>query len=472
MRSTRSDLTRRTSILRKVVVMACLVASLSVIIFATFMAAHERRSAVDELAVDASALAQLARSLCLLEIANENFSGAIATAQSLLDREKQLIQIDLGFGSGENVEVREDSWKSVVFEKAVVEVPTMLEETVLALRELIYPDLVSVSRTENIIGESGLGGMVRVYVEPLAKPTDAAMVRYALTGKVGGLSLALGGFFAFFYARNLTRPVKALQRFAGKVASGKLDTRFELKSDDEFGDLAESLVTMVQNLDQSQKKLMKSMRLEASHREKDVLLREIHHRVKNNMQILTSLLRLQSRRTESLEMKGVLNDSEARIRSMGLLHEKLYQSDSISRIDLKGYLETLVFELQRMNTTHKHPDLRVTAQGIMLGLDSALPCGLIVTELVSNAFKYAFKDEKKPVVVVNVSKQPTGEFSLVVWDNGCGMPDGIDIGTGTSLGLRLVRMLTEQLNGEVSFSAEQGTRFEIRFKESEYKNRY
>ena len=468
----RSDLIRRTSILRKVVVMACLVASLSVIIFATFMAAHERRNAVDVLNEDASALAQLTRSLCLREMTNENFAGAIATAQSLLSREKQLTQVDIGFISGENVEVRAEKWKSVEFEDEIVEVTTAWGEIVFAMRELVYPELERVSRSEPVIVEGNSSGKVKIYVEPLAKPSDASMLRYALTGKVGGLSLALGGLFAFFYARNLTRPVKALQRFAGKVASGKLDTRLEMKSDDEFGDLADSLVTMVQNLDQSQNKLMESMRLEASHREKDVLLREIHHRVKNNMQILTSLLRLQSRRTESLEMKGVLNDSEARIRSMGLLHEKLYQSDSISRIDLKGYLETLVFELQRMNTTHKHPDLRVVAQGISLGLDSALPCGLIVTELVSNAFKYAFANEKKPVVVVNVSKQATGEYSLVVWDNGCGMPEGTDIGTGTSLGLRLVRMLTEQLNGEVSFSAEQGTRFEIRFKESEYKNRY
>ena len=468
----RSDLIRRTSILRKVVVMACLVASLSVIIFATFMAAHERRNAVDALEEDASALAQLTRSLCLREMTSENFAGAISTAQSLLSRENQLTQVDIGFASGEDIIVYADKWESVVFEEETAKIPTMLEEIIFEIRELLYPDLKSITRTENVIGEDGLNGEVKVYVEPLAKPTDASMVRYALTGKVGGLSLALGGLFAFFYARNLTRPVKALQRFAGKVASGKLDTRLEMKSDDEFGDLADSLVTMVQNLDQSQSKLMESMRLEASHREKDVLLREIHHRVKNNMQILTSLLRLQSRRTESLEMKGVLNDSEARIRSMGLLHEKLYQSDSISKIDLKGYLETLVFELQRMNTTHKHPDLRVVAQGISLGLDSALPCGLIVTELVSNAFKYAFADEKKPVVVVNVSKQATGEYSLVVWDNGCGMPEGIDIGTGTSLGLRLVRMLTEQLNGEVSFSSEKGTRFEIRFKETEYKNRY
>ena len=212
----RSDLIRRTSILRKVVVMACLVASLSVIIFATFMAAHERRNAVDVLNEDASALAQLTRSLCLREMTNENFAGAIATAQSLLSREKQLTQVDIGFISGENVEVRAEKWKSVEFEDEIEEVTTAWGEVVFAMRELVYPELERVSRSEPVIVEGNSSGKVKIYVEPLAKPSDASMLRYALTGKVGGLSLGTGRAFRVFLCAEPHATGKSIAAFRRK----------------------------------------------------------------------------------------------------------------------------------------------------------------------------------------------------------------------------------------------------------------
>jgi two-component sensor histidine kinase len=278
---------------------------------------------------------------------------------------------------------------------------------------------------------------------------------------------------AWIFARKFTAPIHNLQAFAYKVATGALNARANVGTHDEIGELAASINRMVETIEQSQMKLRDSVKTEAAAREKEILLREIHHRVKNNMQILTSLLRLQTRRAESEEMRTVLMESEARIRSMGLLHEKLYQSESVSTIDLHGYLRTLTNELLRMNTPPgKRREIKLSVRDVRLGLDTALPCGLIVTELVSNALKYAFRDRQEGIIYVSVSKESdSGEYTLIVWDNGVGIPADIDLSKTQSLGMRLVTMLTDQLSGSASYSGQQGTRWEIKFKETQYKLR-
>ena len=171
------------------------------------------------------------------------------------------------------------------------------------------------------------------------------------------------------------------------------------------------------------------------------------------------------------ETQQILRESEARIRSMGLIHEKLYQSESISAIDMHGYLKTLTEEILRMGgggpAAAKSDSMSTTSR---LGLDTALPCGLIVTELVQNSLKYAFPDGHDGVILVRL--HATGSrFSLVVWDNGVGFPEDAKPTRGNSLGMRLVRMLTDQLHGNVSMTGQQGTRIEITFKETQYRER-
>ncbi len=297
---------------------------------------------------------------------------------------------------------------------------------------------------------------------------------YSVTGIVAAITFSIGSLIAFVFARQITRPVAALRRYAHEVAAGALDHRVNIKSKGEIGDLAESVNKMVETLVHSQSRLKDSIKQTASLREKEILLREIHHRVKNNMQILSSLFRLQVRRANSEEMRTVLADSEARIRSMGLLHEKLYKSDSISRINLQDYLRSLTNEIMRMSAGRKAPiNIQLNAGGMHLGLDTALPCGLIVTELVSNSLKYAFPDKSKPGnIIVSISQTEDGEFSLVVWDDGVGLPDDFKPEECKSLGMRLVTMLTDQLHGELYFDGKGGTKTEVKFKESQYKNRY
>jgi two-component sensor histidine kinase len=181
---------------------------------------------------------------------------------------------------------------------------------------------------------------------------------------------------------------------------------------------------------------------------------------------------MQARKASTDEMKGMLKESELRIRSMGLLHEKLYQSNSLSTVDFKSYVDTLSGQLLRMHTSEEQPDLDVDIDDVLLPLDTARPCGLIINELVSNSLKYAFNDGRKGRIAIKVS--PTGEsaYQLRVSDNGVGMKKMPVPGERrSSLGMSLVEMLVDQLNGAVEFRNGDGTTADIQFKETVYTNR-
>jgi two-component sensor histidine kinase len=303
------------------------------------------------------------------------------------------------------------------------------------------------------------------YVQPLS---------HALTqsGIIAGSAFFISALAAYFLSRQMVRPIKELQYFTQRIAAGSTNARLELKSGDELQDLAENLNQMVASLGQSQEKLQKSLQEQTSLREKDILLREIHHRVKNNMQMLSSLMRLQARRATTAEAKHILNESESRIRSMGLIHEKLYQSDSLSIIEMPKYFKTLTDEIMRAGRigSVKHT-IQLSIGEIKLGFDTALPCGLIVTELVQNCLKYAFSDGRQGTILVSMTRDPNGHITLVVWDNGIGLPPDFDPAKLTSLGTRLVRLLTDQLNGSIDVRNERGTRITINFHESQYQKR-
>jgi two-component sensor histidine kinase len=172
----------------------------------------------------------------------------------------------------------------------------------------------------------------------------------------------------------------------------------------------------------------------------------------------------------------MLRESEARIRSMGLIHERLYQSEHLSSIHMPDYLGTLTSELLSVagGPNGARPRLLLGVAAIPLDIDTALPCGLIVTELVQNALKYAFPTpEAAAAGCLNVSLGRCGQgtLSLVVMDNGVGLPPGFDPSTSRSLGMRLVKMLADQLHGRMSLSHQGGLRVEIVFRESVYRER-
>jgi PAS domain S-box-containing protein len=208
-------------------------------------------------------------------------------------------------------------------------------------------------------------------------------------------------------------------------------------------------------------------KIKASLSEKENLLKEIHHRVKNNLQIISSMLRLQESRIKDEGLIRIFMDSRNRIRSMALIHERLYKSDNIASIDFAEYINLIVTELHQ---TYSYKPAQITLEmnvdRIFLGIDQAIPCGLIISELVSNAMKYAFPRElgKNGKIRITFHKKGKKTIQLMVEDDGTGIPDYVDINKVDSLGLQMVNLLTEkQLKGNLKLNRKRGTQFTITF---------
>lgn len=205
--------------------------------------------------------------------------------------------------------------------------------------------------------------------------------------------------------------------------------------------------------------------LDVSLKEKEVLLREVHHRVKNNMQIISSILKLQSRFADDERYETVFQDSEHRIRSMALVHERLYQTKDFSEIDFQDYVKSLIKDIFRsfgVNTAMVK--YRVMVEEIHFNINKAIPCGLIINELVSNSLKYAFPENKKGEIIVAIKKASVAsEVEMEISDDGVGLPENLDLEETKTLGLHLVTTLVKQLQGVFTTDREKGTKFRIRF---------
>jgi PAS domain S-box-containing protein len=200
-------------------------------------------------------------------------------------------------------------------------------------------------------------------------------------------------------------------------------------------------------------------------REKEVLLREIHHRVKNNMQVISSLLNLQSRSIEDPRLRKMFLESQSRVRAMALIHEVLYRSDDLSRIDLEDYVSKLADNLVRMyGADPGRIRLEVAAQQVTLGIDDTVPCGLVISELLSNSLKYAFPDDRSGEISIHAMATDDDRIVLTVRDNGVGIPDDVDIRDTETMGMGLVTGLVEnQLGGQLELDRVGGAGFTIVF---------
>ncbi len=204
-------------------------------------------------------------------------------------------------------------------------------------------------------------------------------------------------------------------------------------------------------------------RLKASLREKEILLEEVHHRVKNNLQVVSSMLGLQARSLSDEETRIALRESQHRIQSMALLHECLYQSDDLARIDFANYLEKLTDQLFHSYGPTDHVTLRTKLAPLQLDMDAAVPCGLIVNELLSNTLKYGFPNNRSGEVRVELAQAGPNSVKMTVADNGVGLPADIDWHASRTLGLRLVRTLAQQLHAVVELNRKNGVAFSITF---------
>ncbi len=206
--------------------------------------------------------------------------------------------------------------------------------------------------------------------------------------------------------------------------------------------------------------------IKAQLQEKDVLLKEVHHRVKNNMQVISSLLNLQTRRVKDPDVLAMFKESQRRIRSMALIHERLYQSSDLSRIEFSQYLRNLathLFHSYQVDASRVH--LKIKAEEVHLNINTAIPCGLIVNELVSNALKHGFPEGRSGELGIDLHRAEGDRYVLRVKDDGVGFPEGLDFRKTETLGMQIVSTLVEQIDGRLDLSRKNGTAFRLEFNE-------
>ncbi|MBI2519060.1 MAG: hypothetical protein HYV97_01525 [Bdellovibrio sp.] len=197
-------------------------------------------------------------------------------------------------------------------------------------------------------------------------------------------------------------------------------------------------------------------------REKEVLLKEIHHRVKNNLQIIQSLLSLQSKNISERNISGLFDASRGRISTIALIHEQLYLSSDLAYIEFKEYLKSLMEKIMANHIEDK-VIFSLDMENLILDVNIAIPCALILNELVSNALKHAFPDGRKGLISAGVCKIREGMLELTVADNGVGLPAEVELGSIKTLGLEVVNVLTKQIGGNLKVFRGKGTRFSITF---------
>jgi two-component sensor histidine kinase len=201
--------------------------------------------------------------------------------------------------------------------------------------------------------------------------------------------------------------------------------------------------------------------------EKDILLKEVHHRVKNNLQTVCSLLNMQSRGTEDEQMKNLISSSQNRVMAMAMVHEMLYLRDDLSTIDYKPYVFKLTEYLVK---SVKGPDskvkLAIDIPEIELGIDTAIPLGLLINETITNSLKYGIKDDSEGEIHIELKKEDENDYVLTIGDNGIGISEAVDPKTTKSLGLKLIYNLARQLKGSITRDwSRKGTNYIIKFKD-------
>lgn len=210
---------------------------------------------------------------------------------------------------------------------------------------------------------------------------------------------------------------------------------------------------------------LKNKEIERQNGERELLLKEINHRVKNNLQIISSLLSMQTRGLKDDKMKDAMKESQSRVKTMALIHEKLYQYENLSKINMQEYLQQLSEFLTQTYRSEKDIKITIDAADINLDMDTAIPLGLITNELLSNSLKYAFEDHNSGEINISFSQLESGAYKLLIADTGKGLDENLDIDTAKSLGLKLVRTLTRQINGQLKIIHHPGATFEIDFSE-------
>lgn len=266
--------------------------------------------------------------------------------------------------------------------------------------------------------------------------------------------------------------IRSLADSAEAIGKGNYDTTVDVRGrQDSMGN---ALTRMKENLkaarsrdvEQNQALQNEKEKLQRANERISTLIKEIHHRVKNNLQVVASMLRLQSANIDDERLRSLFEQSQSRVRSMALIHEKLYKGDVFAQVDLAAYIKELFAELVQLNNVRESIRYRtVVDPGLSIELDTMVPLGLVLNELITNSFKHAFNERDSGLITLTIGGAQDGLYDLVYTDDGHGIPFEKLQGGHTTLGMSLIESLVEQLNGRMTVdSGEQGTRYHIRFK--------
>lgn len=304
-----------------------------------------------------------------------------------------------------------------------------------------------------------------VYKEDLINQIDSALLKILPAALISLLLALVIGFFLF---RRLFKSITTLTNTAKEVNSGNRKIRSNVTGNDDIGYLGVAFDSMLDSFENNIKTLdmkveEKTKKLQTSLEEKDILLKEIHHRVKNNLALTISLIKLQQEEIEEEKAQKTLIDIQERIYTMELLHRKLYESTNLNKIDFKEYVENLLNNISMTYMYENCVQKDVEIKDVYLNIEKAMPCGLILNEIITNAFKYAFKDNDNPKISISMKKEKE-QYVLVIKDNGKGINEGIDIYNSNTLGLKLINSIsTLQLKGTFEYSYQNGAIFKIIF---------
>lgn len=290
------------------------------------------------------------------------------------------------------------------------------------------------------------------------------------------LSVIISVTMIVLFRKHVMVPLVNLDNSAKKIADGALDTFIDTSSLDELGQLAKTFSQMMQNIrtitasrDELNSEITERKRAEKiikeNLKEKEVLLKEVHHRVKNNLQLIQSLLRLQINTVNSDALKKPLVESTNRIKAMSLIHETLYRSDNMGNLDADDYFKSIIRHLLKIYQRNDFDvEIDIEVHPIDLEMDSCVSCGLILNELVSNALKHAFNQSTGGKLSIRFTEKTPNQAVLTIMDDGCGLPPELIIEESDSLGLKIVNLIViGQLEGTLTVNQNQGTRIDIHF---------
>ncbi len=304
-----------------------------------------------------------------------------------------------------------------------------------------------------------------IYKEDLINHLDSVFLQILPAAFISLLLALIIGFFLF---KRLFKSISTLTQTAKEVNNGNRKIRSNVKGNDDIGYLGIAFDSMLDSFENNITTLdlkveEKTKKLQSSLEEKDILLKEIHHRVKNNLALTISLIKLQQEEIEEEKSQKTLIDIQERIYTMELLHRKLYESPNLNKIAFREYVQNLLDNISMTYMYNTTIEKEVQIKDIYLNIEKAMPCGLILNEIITNAFKYAFKNNKNPKIFISM-KEENHKYTLIIKDNGKGIHKKVDIYNSNTLGLKLINSIsTLQLKGSFEYSYKNGAEFKMVF---------